>query len=218
MAPIRVLLVDDHTVLREGLRALLAAAPDLEVVGEASSGEEGIAKCAALAPHVVVMDVAMPGLGGLEATLAIRRAQPEVRVLVLTQHEDPEYVRRFLKAGVAGYLLKRMAGAALVGAIRSAARGGLVLDPDVARSAMGDPDAPPAGEAAQGYESLTDREKQILKLVAEGRSNKEVAGVLDISVKTAMTHREHLMRKLDVHNRTELVRFALRAGVIRLEP
>lgn len=164
------------------------------------------------------MDVAMRGLGGLEATLAIRRAQPDVRVLVLTQHEDPEYVRRFMKAGVAGYLLKRMAGAALVGAIRSAARGGLVLDPDVARAAMGSPDEPADGAPAQGYESLTDREKQILKLVAEGRSNKEVAGVLDISVKTAMTHREHLMRKLDVHNRTELVRFALRAGVIRLEP
>jgi DNA-binding NarL/FixJ family response regulator len=218
MAPIRVLLVDDHTVLREGLRALLAAAPDVEVVGEASSGEEGIAKCAELGPHVVVMDVAMPGLGGLEATLAIRRAQPDVRVLVLTQHEDAEYVRRFVRAGAAGYLLKRMAGAELVSAIRAAARGGLVLDPEVARAVMTEPGDSGSDAPARGYESLTDREKQILKLVAEGRSNKEVAGVLDISVKTAMTHREHLMRKLGVHNRTELVRFALRAGVIRLDP
>jgi DNA-binding NarL/FixJ family response regulator len=218
MATIRVLLVDDHTVLREGLRALLDAAPDIEVVGEAASGEEGIAACAALHPHVVVMDVAMPGLGGLEATLTIRRDQPDVRVLVLTQHEDPEYVRRFVRAGAAGYLLKRMAGAELVSAIRAAARGGLVLDPEVARAAMTDTGPSGVDAPARGYETLTDREKQILKLVADGRSNKEVAGVLGISVKTAMTHREHLMRKLDVHNRTELVRFALRAGVIRLEP
>lgn len=214
---IRTVLVDDHAVLRDGLKALLAAAADIDVVGEASSGEAAIAECARLGPDVVVMDVAMPGLGGLEATLAIRKAQPAARVLVLTQHEDPEYVRRFVRAGAAGYLLKRRAGTELANAIRAVMRGGLVLDPDVARAIAGTPAEPVETGAAVAYESLTDREKQVLKLVAEGQSNKDVAAALDISVKTAMTHREHLMQKIGAHNRTELILFALRAGVIRLD-
>jgi DNA-binding NarL/FixJ family response regulator len=137
-------------------------------------------------------------------------------VLILSQYEDREYVRRLLKAGVSGYVLKKSAGAELAGAIRAVHRGGLVLDPEVARVAMAE-----AGPAAEGggdpYESLTDREKQVLKLVAEGKSNKEVADVLGISVKTAMSHREHVMEKLGLHNRTELVRFAIKRGVIRVE-
>jgi DNA-binding NarL/FixJ family response regulator len=162
------------------------------------------------------MDVAMPDLGGLEATLEIRRRVPRTKIIVLTQYGDPEYVRRFLKAGVSGYVLKKAAGADLVAAIRAVVRGGLVLDPAVAREAF---EGAPAGtEAADDYETLTDREKQVLKLVAEGRSNKEVAAVLNISVKTAMSHREHVMLKLRLHNRTELIRFALRHGVIRAEP
>jgi DNA-binding NarL/FixJ family response regulator len=214
MSRIRVVVADDHAILRDGLTALLGAAADIEVVGEAASGEEAIEACARLHPDLVVMDVAMPGLGGLEATLAIRNQYPGVRVLVLTQHENPEYVRRFLKAGAAGYVLKRSAGADLARAIRAAMQGGLVLDPAVARSAVDESTAPaPAGDAA--YETLTSREKQVLKLVAEGRSNKEVADVLEISVKTAMTHREHLMQKLGIHNRTDLIRFAIRAGVIQ---
>jgi len=214
MSGIRVLVVDDHAILRDGLTALLRSASDIEVVGEAASGEEAIEACGRLHPDLVLMDVAMPGLGGLEATLAIRAEHPDVRVLVLTQHENPEYVRRFIKAGAAGYLLKRSAGADLSRAIRAAMEGGLVLDPGVARSMVEEPNAPPpAGEAA--YETLTSREKQVLKLVAEGRSNKEVADVLEISVKTAMTHREHLMQKLGIHNRTDLIRFAIRAGVIQ---
>lgn len=213
MTRIRVLLADDHAILREGLRALLAAAPDIEVVGEASNGEEAIRRTADLRPDVVVMDVAMPGLGGLEATLTIRREQPDTRVLVLTQHENPEYVRRFMRAGAAGYLLKRTAGSELAGAIRAAHHGGLVLDPAIARSALTDP-APGAEGAVATYDQLTSREKQVLKLVAEGLSTKDVAEQLDISVKTAMTHREHLMQKLDLHSRAALIRFALREGVI----
>jgi DNA-binding NarL/FixJ family response regulator len=136
---------------------------------------------------------------------------------VLTQYEDREYLRRFLAAGVSGYLLKRTAGSELVSAIRAAARGGLVLDPAVAKEALQEP--PVGGKAASGnlYDLLTDREKQVLKLVAEGKSNKEVAELLDISVKTAMSHREHIMEKLDLHSRTELIKFALREGVIRIE-
>ena len=211
---IRVLLADDHAILRDGLAALLRGSGDIVVVGEASSGEEAIDACDTLHPDLVVMDVAMPGLGGLEATLAIRKKHPDTRVLVLTQHESPEYVRRFLKAGASGYVLKRSAGADLARAIRAAMAGGLVLDPSIARSAVEEASGqPPASDLS--YESLTNREKQVLKLVAEGRSNKEVADLLDISVKTAMTHRENLMQKLSLHNRTDLVRFAIRAGVVQ---
>jgi DNA-binding NarL/FixJ family response regulator len=214
MAAHRVLIADDHAIVRDGLRALLAAAGDLEVVGEAAGGREAIDLAARLEPDVILMDVAMPGLGGLEATLEIRRQVPRAKILVLTQYGEPEYVRRFLKAGVSGYLLKSAAGADLVAAIHAVMRGGLVLDPSVAREAVQEGGTADEGDAPDPYESLTDREKQVLKLVAEGRSNKEVAAVLNISVKTAMSHREHVMLKLGLHNRTELVRFALRRGVI----
>ncbi|HKQ61015.1 MAG TPA: response regulator transcription factor [Candidatus Polarisedimenticolaceae bacterium] len=216
MAKIRVLIADDHAILREGLRALLAATEDIEVVGEAADGHEALERCARLRPDVLLIDVAMPGLGGLEATLQLRREQPEVKVVVLTQYDDQEYVQRFLQARVSGYLLKQSAGTELAAAIRAAARGGLVLDPAVAQQALAAPAAAASG-GSRDYDALTDREKQVLKLVAEGRSNKEVATLLGISVKTAMSHREHIMDKLDLHSRTELIKFALRAGVIRVE-
>jgi DNA-binding NarL/FixJ family response regulator len=219
MSKIRVLIADDHAILREGIRALLKTADDIEVVGEAADGQEAIAQAEKLRPDVVLMDVSMPGLGGLEATLELRKRLPDTRVLVLTQHEDREYLRRFLQAGVAGYLLKKTAGAELVSGIRAASRGGLVLDPAIAKDALLNQEAPSAagsGRSANPYDMLTDREKQVLKLVAEGRSNKEVAELLDISVKTAMSHREHIMEKLGLHSRTELIKFALREGVITL--
>ena len=217
MSKIRVLLADDHAILREGMRALLQHSDDIEVVGEASDGAQAVEMTHQLDPDVVLMDIAMPGLGGLEATIALKHAGSRARILVLSQYDDREYVRRLLKAGVSGYLLKKSAGAELANAIRAVHRGGLVLDPEVARTAMEDtgPKAPPE---ADPYESLTDREKQVLKLVAEGLANKEVAEVLGISVKTAMSHREKVMEKLGLHNRTELVRFALRRGVIRVDP
>jgi DNA-binding NarL/FixJ family response regulator len=210
----RILIADDHAILREGVRALLATADDIEVVGEAADGREAIDLAQRLEPDAILMDVAMPGLGGLEATLEIRRLVPGAKILVLSQYGEPEYVRRFLKAGVSGYVLKKAAGADLVSAIRAVMRGGLVLDPEVARTAVQDGGAPQGDEAPNAYESLTDREKQVLKLVAEGHTNKEIADLLGISVKTAMSHRERVMLKLQVHNRTELVRFALRHGVI----
>jgi DNA-binding NarL/FixJ family response regulator len=212
---IRVLIADDHAILREGVRALLAAAPDIEVVGEAADGRAAVEGCRALDPDVVLMDIAMPGLGGLEAALEMKKEGLRARVLVLSQYEDREYVRRLLKAGVAGYVLKKSAGSELANAIRAAHRGGLVLDPEVARAAM--EQAGPERQPGDPYEALTDREKQVLKLVAEGKSNKEVAELLGISVKTAMSHRERVMEKLDLHNRTELVRYAIKAGVIRVE-
>jgi DNA-binding NarL/FixJ family response regulator len=213
---IRVLIVDDHAILREGVRALLQLHPDLEVTGEASNGKEALEAVERLDPDVVLMDIAMPGLGGIEASLELKKLGRRARVLILSQYEDREYVRRLLKAGVSGYVLKKSAGSELANAIRAVHRGGLVLDPEVARTAMEEGGAAAPG-SADPYDALTDREKQVLKLVAEGRSNKEVADVLGISVKTAMTHREHVMEKLGVHNRTELVRFAIRKGVIRVE-
>ena len=216
MAKIRVLIAADHASLREGVRALLASAEDIEVVGQAADGQAAIDQVAKLDPDVVLMDIAMPGLGGLEATLELRKQGARAKVLILSQYEDREYVRRLLRAGVSGYVLKKSAGSELAGAIRAVHRGGLVLDPEVARTAMGDGGGEP-GVAPDPYETLTDREKQVLKLVAEGKSNKEVAELLGISVKTAMSHREHVMEKLQLHNRTELVRYALRVGVIRVE-
>ena len=216
MPDIRVLVADDHALVREGIRALLRPCADIEVVGEAADGREAVEGARRLQPDVVLMDIAMPGLGGLEATLVLQRECPRVRVLVLTQYEDREYVSRFLKAGATGYVLKKTVGADLAAAIRAAHRGGLVLDPDVARAALTEPAGDRETEGAGAYERLTDREKQVLKLVAEGRSNKEIAEVLAISVKTAMTHRAHVMQKLDLHDRTALVKFALRHGVIRL--
>jgi DNA-binding NarL/FixJ family response regulator len=217
MSSIRVLIADDHAIVREGVRALLTLSEDIEVVGEAANGQEAVRLARSLSPDVILMDIAMPGLGGLEATIEIRKENANARILVLTQYEDREYIRRFLKAGVSGYVLKKSAGGELTAAIRAVHRGGLVLDPEVAREAMRDqlPSAAPGG-AADPYDTLTDREKQVLKLVAEGRSNKEVAELLTISVKTAMSHREHIMQKLDMHSRTDLVKFALQKGVITL--
>jgi DNA-binding NarL/FixJ family response regulator len=216
VSAIRVLLADDHAILREGVRALLAPHADIEVVGEACNGREAIDAVEKLDPDVVVMDIAMPGLGGIEATIELKKLGKRAKVLILSQYEDREYVRRLLKIGVSGYILKKSAGPELVNAIRAVFRGGLVLDPEVARVAM-EESASTAPGGSDPYETLTDREKQVLKLVAEGGSNKEVAETLGISVKTAMSHREKVMEKLGVHNRTELVRLAIKRGVIRVD-
>jgi DNA-binding NarL/FixJ family response regulator len=217
LSKIRILIADDHALVREGIRALLNLCDDLEVVGEASDGKEAIEATRRLDPDVVLMDINMPGLGGLEATLAIRNDNQRVKILVLTQYDDREYVSRFLKSGASGYILKKAAGSELASAVRAVHRGGLVLDPALARDVL-TPTLPHAGSGSgeERYQSLTDREKQVLKLVAEGNSNKEVAQLLGISVKTAMSHRERVMQKLSIHNRTDLVRFALKEGVIKL--
>jgi DNA-binding NarL/FixJ family response regulator len=220
MSVIRVLVVDDHAIVRDGIRALLGRSEDIEVVGEAGGGRDAITLASTLSPDVILMDIAMADLGGLEATLEIRKDHPGSKIIVLSQYSDPEYVKRALKSGVSGYVLKKAAGADLVSAIHAVHRGGLVLDPDVARDAITGDAATADVVAAQDdpYERLTDREKQVLKLVAEGRSNKDVAELLGISVKTAMSHREHVMVKLRAHNRTDVIRFALRHGVIRADP
>lgn len=217
MGRIRILIADDHALLREGLKALLGSFPDVEVIGEASDGREAVEKVAALSPDVVLMDIAMPGLGGLEATLEIRKMTPQSRVLILTQYDNKEYVFRFLKAGAAGYVLKKAAGTELVAAIRAVYEGGSFLHPSVAQDVItGFLSGPPPVDGG-AYESLTDREKQVFKLVAEGFTNREIAESLGISVKTAMGHRTNVMQKLGFHNRTELVKYAIQKGVIRVE-
>lgn len=215
MGKITVLIADDHALFREGIRALLSKYEDLEVVGEAANGEEAIEGVKKLSPDIVLMDIAMPGLGGLEATLELKKISPEVKILVLTQYHNQEYLYRFLRAGVSGYVLKRAAGVELVSAIRAVQRGGTFLHPDMAPAVIeGYLGGLQPSQQDDPYEALTDREKQVLKLVAEGQTNKDIAEALKISVKTAMAHRANIAAKLGIHNRAELVKFALRRGII----
>ena len=216
MDRIKVLIVDDHALFREGLRALLALYPDIEVVGEAADGRDAIEKVRQLSPDVVLMDIAMPGLGGLEATLEIHRESPLSKVLVLTQHETKEYIFRFLKAGASGYVLKKVAGTDLVSAIRMVNEGGLYLRTPLAMQVLAEYLGKPDSEAT-GYEALTERERQVLKLVAEGSTNQEISDYLSLSIKTVMAHRANIMDKLGVHDRTELVKYAIRMGLISLQ-
>lgn len=215
MQKIRVLIADDHVVLRDGLHALLNMYEDMEVVGEAGDGLEALEKITELQPDVVLMDIAMPRLGGLEAALEVRQRRLSTKVLVLTQYDNREYVFQMLKAGAAGYLLKKAAGTELVSAIRGVHAGETFLDPSAAKAVVerylgeGEPD-----EEERGLDRLSDREKEVLKLLAEGRSNREIAELLSLSVKTVMGHRANIMEKLDIHTRTELVRFAIRTGFV----
>lgn len=218
MGKIRVFLADDHALFREGLRSLLAGCEDIEVVGEAADGQEALARVPQAHPDVVLMDIAMPGLGGLEATLALRRTAPSARVLVLTQYESREYLARFFKAGAAGYVLKKGGGAELIAAIRAVAAGQAVLHPAVTAEVIeGYLKGTRAGPDEAAYEGLTERERQVLKLIAEGQTSKEIAQALDLSVKTVITHRTNLMQKLNLHNRAELVKYAVRLGLIQVE-
>jgi DNA-binding NarL/FixJ family response regulator len=214
MAKISVLIADDHAVLRDGLRALLSLYDDIEVVGEAADGVETVEEVERLRPDVVLMDIAMPRLGGLEATLELRQRKLPTKVLILTQHENKEYIYPILKAGAVGYLLKKAAGTELVSAIRAVYAGESYLYPSVARAVVEQYVGRGPGEAVSAYDRLTDREKEVLKLIAEGRSNKEIADLLVLSVKTVMSHRARLMEKLDVHSRTDLVKFAIRMGLV----
>ena len=216
MSKIKILVVDDHAILREGIRALLSLYPDIEVVGEASDGLEAINKTRLLTPDIVLMDVAMPGLGGLEATTEIKKQSPSSRVVILTQHEDTEYIFPILKAGAAGYVLKKAVGTELVAAIRAVAAGGSFLYPSVAAAVI-EGYLHKGSEAEPSYDRLSDREKQVLKLIAEGNSNKEIADMLSLSVKTVIAHRANLMEKLDIHNRTDLVKYAIRKGLIAVD-
>jgi two-component system response regulator NreC len=215
MAKIKILIVDDHAIVREGVRMILAKESDLEVVGEAADGQEALDLVKRLQPLVVVMDISMPGMGGIEATQTIRETFPAVQVLALTMHEDETYVFQLLRAGAAGYVLKRAAAQDLVQAVRAAAKGEAFLYPSVARKVVEDYlRRVETGEERERYDGLTTREKEILTLIASGSSNQQIAEKLFISIKTVQTHRAHILEKLGLHDRTELVRYAIRKGLI----
>jgi DNA-binding NarL/FixJ family response regulator len=213
MSKIRVMLVDDHAILREGLKVLLALNDDIEVVGEAGDGEEGLANIKHYAPDVVVMDIAMPGMDGLEATRRIVSAYPKTKVLILSQHDNERYILPVLRAGAMGYVLKRAVGEELVTAIRTVYRGESYLQPSVAKMVLQNYQQT-SEEPAKDDMGLTEREKQVLKLVAEGRTSQEIAGLLYLSKKTVMCHRANIYQKLGTHNRTELIKYAMHLGLV----
>ena len=219
MPSVRLLLVDDHAVLRAGLRMLLSADPQLEIVGEAETGSEGLRMAEELHPDVVLMDISMPDMNGIEATRRIKACCPDIAVLALTMHEDDQYFFEMLSAGASGYVPKRAAPNDLIGAIHAVRHGGMFLFPSVARVLVDDylqrRDAPGAGP--RGFEELTEREREVLTLIAEGRSNQEIADALVISIKTVNRHRENIMAKLNLHSRVDLVRYAIEKGLIELK-
>ncbi len=215
MAKIRVMIVDDHALVREGITALLKFYDDVEVVGEASDGLEAIEKLGRLRPDMVLMDIAMPGLGGLEATIEMKKRDPDVKVIVLSQYDDMEYVNRFLKANVSGYLLKKAVGGELIAAIRAVARGESYLHSAIASKVI-EGYVGKKSEASDPYDRLTDREKQVLKLIAEGHTHKEMATILGISAKTAIAHHTNISEKLELRSKAELIKFAIQKGIIRL--
>jgi two-component system, NarL family, response regulator NreC len=200
---------------------LLAADPDLEIVGEAETGAEGIRLAEALRPDVILMDISMPDINGIEATRRIKAEHPEIAVLALTMHEDDQYFFEMLGAGASGYVPKRAAPNDLISAIHAVRGGGMFLFPSLARTLVEDylhrREQPGAPAIRQGFEDLTDREREVLALIAEGRSNPEIADALVISVKTVNRHRENIMAKLNLHSRVELVRYAIEKGLIELK-
>jgi DNA-binding NarL/FixJ family response regulator len=214
MDKIKILVVDDHAIMRDGIRALLSSHDDIEIVGEASEGKEAIEKTQKLSPDVVIMDIAMAGMNGLEATRQIKKKNPRVKVLVLTQHDNKEYVLSAIKVGVAGYVPKKALGSELVSAIRAVRKGDSFLYPSAAAALITDY----LREAKkEPYDLLTTREREILRLIAEGHTSREIADTLFISLKTVLGHRTRIMEKLDIHNRTELIKYAIQKGLLSID-
>lgn len=218
MSKMRLILVDDHAVLRAGLRMLLDSQPDMRVVGEAADGEEALRTCRELRPDVVLMDISLPGLNGIEATKVLRRECPQIRVLVLTMHDDEAYFKQVLQAGSSGYVLKKAADTELLSAIRAVHRGEVFLYPSMAKVLVEEllqarPSAPPGG-AREAPTSLSEREKEVLRLIALGHTNQEIADVLYLSVKTVETHKARIMTKLGTRSRSELVRYAMQLNLV----
>ena len=214
---IRLVLTDDHAVVRAGLRALFSAHPDLEVVGEAADGREALELCDRLRPDVLLLDLSMSSFNGIEALRRVRSSFPLTRVLVLSMHATPEYVRPALKAGATGYVVKGAGLDSLVEAVRAVAAGDGFLGPEASRVVQGDLDHPPPAGDAGPMEKLTPREREVLQLVAEGHTNREISSLLGVSPKTVDAHRTNLMAKLDLHDAQALTRFAVRCGLISSE-
>jgi DNA-binding NarL/FixJ family response regulator len=214
MEKIRILVVDDHAIMRDGIRALLSIDGSLEMVGEASEGKEAVEKAQELRPDVIIMDISMPGMDGMEATRRITKRNTITKVLILTQHENKDYILSAIKAGAAGYVPKKALGTELVSAIHAVYRGDSFLYPSAATALI--ESYRKRSEEAEPYEELTPKEREILKLIAEGHTSREIAGILIISLKTVMGHRAKIMEKLNLHNSAELIKYALRKGLVSI--
>ncbi len=214
MSKIKILIADDHAMLREGIRALLSLQKDIEVIGEAADGKEAIDKVEQLKPDVVILDIAMPGMDGLEAARRIKKKNSMAKILILTQHDNKEYILSAIKAGMAGFVPKRALASELVSAIHSVYLGNPFLYPSAATVLMEDYREHATGEAD---DRLTGRQKEILKLIAEGNTSKTIGQKLNISLKTVQGHRAKIMEKLVIHNRTDLIKYAMQKGLIALD-
>src|SRR5690242_6493985 len=208
--PVRILLVDDHVLVRQGLKSLLER-EGFQVVGEASDGQEGLRLAESAKPDIVVMDISMPTINGLSAAREIQQKFPKTKTILLTQHDEKQYVTEAMEAGVKGYVLKNQAGSDLLQALRQVSRGQVYLSPGVAQAVVESYQS----NSGKGGTHLTLRERQVLQLIAEGKSTKDIAAVLGISVKTAESHRMRLMQKLDIHETASLVRYAVRRGLVQ---
>jgi len=215
---IKILIADDHTLMRAGLATFLSITEDFEVIGEAADGMEVIEAAKKLKPDVILMDISMPTLGGLEATLEIKKINPAIKILVLTQYDDTLYVRRFLKAGASGFILKKAVTTDLITAINAVARGEMYLHPSVASTVIENYLGVKKDLSKEDpYDALTDREKGVLKLIAEGYTHKEIADTLNISARTAVAHQENICSKLNLHSRVDLVKFAIKQDIIKVD-
>lgn len=215
MSKLRIILADDHALIREGLKALINAEQDLEVVGEAGDGLAAYKLAAELRPDLIVMDVSLPELSGAKATERIKRELPSVKILALTMHEDKGYLRQLIQAGASGYVLKRAAAEDLIHAIRAISSGGVYVDPTMMSKVVSGSSRLRSLDDALRDNSLSDRETEVLRLIALGYSNKEIGAQLDISIKTVETYKARLMEKLDLHSRVDIVRYALRQGLMQ---
>ena len=213
---IRILIADDHTLLRTGICAILEDEPDMQIVGEASDGREAVRLASQLKPHVMLMDIAMPLLNGLEATRQIKREHPEINILVLTMYDNEEYFRQMLEVGASGYIIKRAAASELVSAIRAVYNGEAVLSPAITRLLLEDYLSHDTRTDREDPNALSSREREVLQLIAEGKTSREIAEILHLSVKTVQSHRTSLMQKLDLHDRGELIKYAIQKKIIEL--
>jgi DNA-binding NarL/FixJ family response regulator len=214
MNKIKVLLVDDHAMMREGMSALLNTCNDIEIVGEAADGNEAIRKCKEKEPDVIVMDITMPDMDGLEATRQIKRKNKNIKVVILTQHQNREYILSAVKAGADGYVPKGAVSSELISGIHAVYKGDSFLHPSIATAIVEDYRMQAGNDP---FDSLTAREREVLKLLADGNTCRAISGMLFISLKTVTGHRTKIMEKLDIHNRTELIKYAVRKGLTSVD-
>jgi len=216
MSQIKVLLAEDHTIVRKGICSLIDGKADIQVLGEAEDGREAIERAEALAPDIVLMDITMPHLNGLEATRQIKKRCPQVKILALTMYTNEEYILQIIQAGASGYVIKQAAPAELISAIHAVYRGDMFLSPSVSKVIIDEYMKHKAPNVSAKYDELTDREREVLQLLAEGHSNRSIAKELNISIKTARVHRIRVMKKLECQSVSDLVKYAIRKGIISL--